>query len=766
MKNKFIIFISFLLCSTLTLSACGNGGKKLSSNLDLTNKDKYESQTYSSNSVDDDIYTTYQVSGYYDATQAVPTDSVMAYTSQINDVENIVSSYLNKGYKQVDMMIPNGRDMGKYYIDGNYDGQTHYDIVQKDKDGAWKLHTTGSYYVHPSEGFNDYLVEWCKRAIAAGVKDIYIEEPDGYIKECFSDYFKVLWKEKYGTDFVYNEEDFEQTTKTNQIVAKMFVDSYDYVSTKIKEAYPDSKVYIATHSITSYAGMIVANNAEMISLPNIDGLIGQAWTNTSMLPIYYEGSKQAKYFENSYMDYAELANYTVGNGKKAYMLNDASADGGYSYEVTRPIWEHNIVAQMLMPDVYCFESTVWSGRAFTNAPSEYKAVQEGFYRLQREIHSYESTTYSGTNGIGVLTSYTGASSFIDMPNSLSSLVTPLVSQGIPVDVIVLENLTAKNALKNVKVLIMSYDFIKPENAQNVQVIADWVKEGGTLIYVGGYNFAQTFSGQWQSENYATPQDQLFAMLNLSVNSHEQFTGSKILKAAKNNPDYLTGTSAYSSLKSTFTEYNVGDSAQPLYTADGKVIAFEQTSGSGNVIVCGVEPVGMSAFENAYEELYEKIVMRGVDLAGKQYYAPGAMYTLRGDYVFAHSISKQIALEGTFINVLSDEFSVVVNPVVKAGESAIYKRVSVEEGIVYSNSGVSNYTQKSEVTSFTAENVPKSKAQFVFAVPNGGALKNVSVSYVKSGETPANLSFKNLGNGYALVSYTLNKQDAVNVTLSY
>lgn len=766
MKRKIFILVCLILSAITFFSACTKESGKLNSRLDLNNKDKYESQSFSANEVDDNIYTTYQVSGYYDATKAVPTDSVMVYISQIDGVEGIVATYLNKGYKQVDMMIPNGRDMGRFYIDGGYDGQNHHDIVQKDKDGTWKLHTSGSYYVHPSEGFNDYLVDWCKKAIAAGVKDIYIEEPDGYIKDCFSDYFKSLWKQKYGVDFVYNEEDFEQTTKTNEIVAKMFVDSYDYVSTKIKETYPESNVYIATHSIAGYCGTIVANNAEMVSLPNIDGVIGQSWTNTSMQPIYYEGAKQTKFFENSYMEYSELVNYTVANGKKAYMLNDASADGGYTYDVTRPIWEHNIVAQMLMPDVYCFESTVWSERAFTNAPANYKAVQEGIYRLQGEIHSFESITYSGTNGIGVLTSYTGASSFIDMPNAFSSLVTPLISQGIPVDVITLENLTSQNALKNIDVLIMSYDFIKPNNVDNVKVLADWVKDGGVIIYVGGYNFSQTFSGQWKDEGFNSPQDQLFSKLGLTINSHEQFIGNKTLTANSKNPSYMSGTVAYSSLKTTFTKYDIGSDATPLYTADGEVIAFEQKSGDGNVIVCGVEPIGMSAFEGAYSQLYEKIIMRGIDLAGKQYYAPGAMYTVRGEYTFAHSISKEISLNGIYVDILSDDFNVIMNPVVKVGESAVYKKINAESGIIYSNGKISNFNENDSGMSFTIENVPLSKAQFLIKIPSGLSLNSIQAMFVKSGLEPSNFSVTGKEDGLVLISYSQNKQDAINITVNY
>lgn len=754
------------VAAVMLFASCGGCGKdKVNSSLDLENRDKFEEMTFAKSESADGIYTTYQISGAYSSSSAMPTDAVMVYSSNIAGVEGAVASYLNKGYKQVDLMIPNGRDMGSYFIDGNYDGRTHHDLVQKDIDGGWHQHTPGNYYIHPDDSFNNYLIDWCKRAIAAGAKDIYIEEPDGYIDYCYSDYFKSLWKEKYGTDFFNNaEEDLEFRTKTLDIVQKIFVDSYDKVSAGIKETYPESKVYIATHSISGYSSMIVANNGAMLSLGGIDGVIGQSWTNTSMQPIYFEGGKQPMYFENSYMEYSELVNYTVGNGKKAYMLNDASADGGYTYDVCRPIWEHNIAAQMMMPDVYCFESSVWPERAFTNAPIEYKAVQEGIYRLQSEVHGYDSTTYSGTNGIGIVTSYTGTSSFIDFGNSLSSLVTPLVRQGIPVDVMALETLWSAESLKDIDVLILSYDFIKPTDSRFVKTIADWVKGGGTLVYLGGYNFAQSFSGEWKDAGFATPQDQLFSMLGLKVTGHSMHTGGKTLEAEKGNPSYLSGTSVYNGQRTTFTSYAAED-VTPLYRADGSMIAFEGKAGEGNVVVCGVEPLGMSFAENVYGELYEKLIMRAVDLAGKQYYAPGAMYTLRGDYVFAHSFTKEIKLSGTYIDLFSDDFDIVTDPTVKQGESAAFKRISSNEGISYSNFAVDNVIESGGY-SFTAANVFGSKAQFVYKLPNGMDDATVTASFVMTGDEPNNFTETKLGGGYIRVSWSVSRNDKVNVKLSY
>ncbi|MGN1098957.1 MAG: hypothetical protein ACI4S9_01305 [Christensenellales bacterium] len=759
-KKITVLFLIVLMA--FSASACSDS--PANSSLDLSLKSNFEKKSFAANSVEDGIYTTYQIAGTYNSTTAVPTDSVMAYAATISGVEGLISSYLDKGYKQVDMMIPNGRDMGCYFINGHYDGKEHYDIVQRDNNGTYHLHTEGSYYVHPSEEFNEYLAEWCKRGIAAGAKDIYIEEPDGYINYCYSDYFKKLWREKYGEDYVYDEESLDQITKRNAIVAQMFVDSYDYVARSVKETYPDSKVYIATHSATSYSSVIVANNGAIVALESIDGVIGQSWTNTSMQPIYYDGGKNVRCFENSYTEYSELVNLTVGlDGKKAYMLNDAKADGGYSYETCRPIWEDTIVAQMLMPDVYCFESTVWAERAFTNAPETYKGVQEAIYRLQGEIHSFESTTYSGTNGVGVVASFTGADSFLGASDNLSALVTPLVRSGIPVDVITLERLTSAETLKNIDILILSYDCIKPNSTTYSKVIAEWVKGGGTLIYVGGYNYAQNFEGSWTEEGYVTPQDQLFDNLGLSVTGFDRYTGAKTVTSTKNCPEYLTGTDAFATLGNTFTSYSIGKEATELLKIGNDTLAFEQKIGSGNVVIVGVEPKGLSAFEGSYSELYEKILMRAVDLAGKQYYAPGAMYTVRGSYEFYRTFDRTMTLSGTFIDMFSDNFDVVVNPTIEKETSKCYKRVSGESGILYGSGAYVVERETETGITFRASNVALSRGILVFG--SGSGIKSVTAEYVKSGTEPSDFGYE-YENGFLTISYRQNKDDEVRITVSY
>ena len=141
MKKTFKFLLTATLAASVAFSGCNKNPQDNKENFDLSKKNEFVRTEYSKQTVADGIYNNFQIGGYYDPTRVIPADSVMAYASTISGVETLIKSYLGKGFKQVDMMIPNGRDMGCFFIHGGYDGKMHEDIVQKSRDGAWKLHT-------------------------------------------------------------------------------------------------------------------------------------------------------------------------------------------------------------------------------------------------------------------------------------------------------------------------------------------------------------------------------------------------------------------------------------------------------------------------------------------------------------------------------------------------------------------------------------------------------------------------------------------------
>ena len=197
-----------------------------------------------------------------------------------------------------------------------------------------------------------------------------------------------------------------------------------------------------------------------------------------------------------------------------------------------------------------------------------------------------------------------------------------------------------------------------------------------------------------------------------------------------------------------------------------VIAFEAKSGKGNVVVCGVEPVGMSSSENSYAELYEKLIIRSCQLGNLDYRAPEAMYTIRGDYYFCHAFDREIALKGAYLDLFSDNFDYLVDPVVTKGRSACYKRVQTEDiDIMHSNGNVTDFVQNSSSVTFTVSNILRSRSHTVVST-GGMPVKSVDVKLKKTNAVPEKFAYKASDDGYVTISYILNKAENVEVTVYF
>lgn len=100
---------------------------------------------------------------------------------------------------------------------------------------------------------------------------------------------------------------------------------------------------------------------------------------------------------------------------------------------------------------------------------------------------------------------------------------PLLERGVPVETVHMENLGTKDALKGVRVLIMSYSNMKPVSADVHKRLATWVKSGGVLIYYGRDDDPfQQVQEWWNSDGnqYKAPSAHLFESMSIDVKEGE------------------------------------------------------------------------------------------------------------------------------------------------------------------------------------------------------------------------------------------------------
>ncbi|MBQ9127467.1 MAG: hypothetical protein IJY15_06885 [Thermoguttaceae bacterium] len=121
--------------------------------------------------------TTYQQAGGYDARFDLKTDAVMVYGVSDEAIASLEKWRAESGSK---VAVMTGVAWGSYndYLDGKFDGATHWDDAQVRADGERIMHDPATPYLVPSIAFCDYLESRLKKVVDAGVETLFLEEPE------------------------------------------------------------------------------------------------------------------------------------------------------------------------------------------------------------------------------------------------------------------------------------------------------------------------------------------------------------------------------------------------------------------------------------------------------------------------------------------------------------------------------------------------------------------------------------------------------------
>lgn len=457
-------------------------------------------------------------------------------------LEDRIASWKERGYK-VDFMT--GIAWGEYqdYFTGEWDGKWHLDEGQVNAEGDTIWHGHMVPYIVPTENYLEYFKErHIKRVIDAGITSIYLEEPEFWARSGYSEAFKREWKEFYGTDWRPQDESPEATYMSGKLKYHLYYRALDEAFTYAKEYGRskglDVKCYVPTHSLLNYSQWkIVSPEASLASLPCVDGYIAQVWTGTSREPDYYNGICKERVFETAFLEYGCMASMTAPTGRKVWFLTDPIEDWPRDWEDYRRNYQATFTAQLLYPQIYSYEIMPWPERIYTglynkskdsdekiHIPSDYATMMQIMVNALQNMPLAE-TQVSGTHGINVLMG--NSLMFQRFPehegyddpqlSNFYGMSMPLLKTGVPVGIVHIENLGFEKALKDTKVLIMTYSNMKPLDPEAHAYIAEWVKKGGNLIYAGRDDDPfQTVSEWWNKDgnNYASPSDHLFSLMDI------------------------------------------------------------------------------------------------------------------------------------------------------------------------------------------------------------------------------------------------------------
>lgn len=450
-----------------------------------------------------------------------------------------IQTWRDHGYR---IHVMTGVSWGEYqdFLYGRFDGINHEDEAQTVSDGRKSSHGGDVYYMCPSTNYGKFLCAGIQRALDAGTEAIHLEEPEFWVNASYGEGFKREWQSYYGEPWQDVRTSVDAQWRASKLkyflYRRALQQVFDYVQDYNARSGRHVRCYVPTHSLLNYSHWcIVSSESSLARLKGCDGYIAQVWTGTSRTPNMYRGDLKERTFETAFLEYGAMQNLVRATGRGVWYLNDPIEDNpNHDWNDYQRNWECTLVASLFQPEVSQFEVAPWPERIFHGSyprsakpedrktiPGPYATELQTVMNALNDMKQNRVEWDSGTRGIGVLVSDSLMFERGDPKPSdphmghFYGLAMPLVKCGVPVTPVQLENVTVPRYLDGLKVLLLTYQGMKPLSADVHSQLANWVKQGGVLVVCD--DDSDPFNGvrEWWNTNglsYHNPREHLFEQL--------------------------------------------------------------------------------------------------------------------------------------------------------------------------------------------------------------------------------------------------------------
>lgn len=503
-------------------------------------------------------------------------DFVMVYRLEKTTLERI-KQHKDAGYV-IHFMTGIAWGHYQDYLYGEYDGVNHWDEAQQDRFGNLIVHGKDVPYMVPTVAFCDYLTEKLKVIVDAGVEAIHVEEPEFWDRGGYSPAFRREYELYYREPWKAPHESVDAKYKCSKLKAYLYTRTIDRLSSSLKEYAKvkygkDLRFYVPTHSLINYTQWkIVSPEGRLSDIPGVDGCIAQVWTGTAREKNWFNGELKERTFETAYLEYGVMQELVKGTGRHMWFLHDPIEDNPvFDWTDYRKNYFCTVAASLLHPKVNTYEICPWPNRVFEEKypknspdalpiPEDYETIlnntfhtlgtlessPEPSFRVgilvgdcelyQREypdfmfsekakevvgtvlsdekelINRFRSELFTGkAENDELMLKFMSSNAF----PAFFSIALPLLKYGISVRPVLLDNARRYvGYLDDYDMLLMSYEYMKPDYPDINNSVSSWVKEGGQLIYIGDGSDPFNNISSWWTGKFSNPAEHLFKMLGI------------------------------------------------------------------------------------------------------------------------------------------------------------------------------------------------------------------------------------------------------------
>jgi len=464
--------------------------------------------------------TSFQTSTGYREDNDIKTDIAIVADCQ----ELKIRSWEATGYEPHVMV---GFRAGPAYVEGN----GNEDEVQQDREGRRLTCGPNSFYMVPTENRRRIFREYFKQAAERGSRAACPEEPEFFGRAGYSNAFKREWKAFYGEPWQDPASSVHARTKAAQLMTRLETRLLENCWESAREVRPDMQRFLLTHTPLNYAHWgIVFGHHDTLKTGMVDALVAQVWTGTARTPVTYAGDTRERTFENAYLEYASAVGLLQGLDVDLWFLMDPLEDNpDRTMEDYRTNYRRTVAAALLFPQVIRYETMPWPTRIYGRVPDDFATEIGNVIQVLSHMQRFEKKgKLDPASSIGVFLSDTAlwqrSPPHASSMDSFYGLSLPLVMKGIAISVPHLDRVTDPGYLDPYRVLLLSYDPLKPKTKKINVSLAEWVRGGGTLILFGGDDPYNSVASWWHDEGHVGAQEDLLKRCGWDVSRRKVLKG--------------------------------------------------------------------------------------------------------------------------------------------------------------------------------------------------------------------------------------------------
>ncbi|MBR0142937.1 MAG: hypothetical protein IJM21_02015 [Clostridia bacterium] len=338
------------------------------------------------------------------------------------------------------------------------------------------------------------------------------------------------------------------------------------------------RFYVPTHSLLNYSQWkVMSPEGTLTDVPSLDGYKAQIWMGTSREANVYRGVYKERTFETAFLEYGVMQELVRGTGRTMWFDNDPIEDRPcYTWESYRVNYRKTLMGSLLQPHINRFQVSPWPCRVFPPAakypkddpaavpiPEDYRTELLNIFQFLGTLETDDFAYGNALPEAGVFLSDTAmfqrnytddvlarrkeyapvgkidlestanyeigrekevVGDRLDFCASLAfplfyGMALPLLKGGLPIRPVQLENIVRyPGYLDGYRLLVLSYEFMKPEGADVNIALAAYVQGGGILVYVGdGFDPFHRIRSWWNTgkNHYPTPLEHLLETVGVA-----------------------------------------------------------------------------------------------------------------------------------------------------------------------------------------------------------------------------------------------------------